>query len=203
MHKLILLIFLTFSIQGHPQTQVLLIGNSEKICPAPIDTIEYVQLDSLPESISAYKAIFIFSTAKSVLNKFDQENMISHLKAGNGIYIGCENWPLQSEANQITNTLLGKEFWGNSTEENALICHKDQSIFNNEKTIKAGNSCVQFPLDFRLKTEAWINDEPLILSSRSFGGGLILDGGYSRFYCSEKGQSDDVWKIIMNYLLEQ
>lgn len=203
MQKLILFLFLSLSYSGVAQTQVLLIGNSEKICPAFIDSIQYVQLDSLPEELSSYKAVFIFSNAQSVLTKTDQENMISHLEAGNGIYVGCENWPLQAEANQITNKLLGKEFWGNNTEENALVCHKEQSLFENKKMIRAGNSSVQFPLDYRLKTEAWIDDEPLILSSRTFGGGLILDGGYSRFYCNEQGQSDDVWKMILNYLLEK
>lgn len=203
MQKLILSIFLCFSLTSISQIQVLLIGNSEKICPTIVDSIQYVQLDSLPDTLTDFDVIFIFSNAKSILTKSDQETMITHLQAGNGIYIGCENWPLQAEANQLTNSLLGKEFWGNNTEENALICHKEQSLFEDKKMIKAGNSSVQFPLDYRLKTEVWIDDEPLILSSRSFGGGLILDGGYSRFYCSEKGESDDVWKIILNYLLER
>jgi hypothetical protein len=201
MQKFIIVIILFWSSISVAQTKVLIVGNFKNICPVKTDSVDYIQLDSLPEKLLDFKAILIFSNAQSILSKEDQEHLITFLETGNGIYIGCENWPLQAEANQLTNGLFGKEFWGNNNQEIAVVCQKEQSLFENKKSIIAGNSAVQFPLDFRLNTEVWIDDEPLILSSRSFGGALILDGGYSRFYCYEKGKSDDVWRIILNFLL--
>ena len=203
MHRFILFLLLLIVEFGTAQTRVLLVGNAKKICTDSNDSAHYIIQDSLPDQLEGFHAILLFSNARSILNSADQKKIMSYLESGKGLYIGCENWPLQSEANQLTTLLFGKEFWGNSSADTAQIDEQGASLFHNKKTISAGNSSVQFPLDYRLKTEAWIEDEPLIMSSKSFGGGLILDGGYSRFYCDEKGRSDDVWQLILNYLLEK
>lgn len=202
--RLIIYLFFFFSLQcSWSQTEILLIGNTKKICPAKNDSILYSQQDSLPGNIERYQAIFLFSNAQSVLNSADQERILGHLQSGKGLYIGCENWPLQSEANQLTRILFGKEFWGNSKQDKAIVQKEETTIFEDHNSFSAGNSSVQFPLDFRLKTEAWIDDEPLIQSTQTFGGNLILDGGYSRFYCDEQGKSDEVWKRIVSFLMER
>jgi hypothetical protein len=203
MQKIIIVLFFFWSINGRTQTQVLLLGNTDKLCTVHIDTIHYDVSDTLPIKIDHYQAVLIFSSAQSVLNQEDIERLFVYLESGNGIYLGCENWPLQSEANQLSKLILGKEFWGNSNEEMAHVSSTDSPLFENKTAIFAGNSSVQFPLDYRLKTEAWVADEPLIQSSSSFGGKLLLDGGYSRFYCDQKKRSDDIWMMILTFLLSR
>ncbi len=203
MQKIIIVLLFFWNFNGRTQTKVLLLGNTEKICTVYVDTIQYDMSDSLPKKIDHYQAVFIFSSAQSVLNQEDVERLVEYLESGNGIYLGCENWPLQAEANQLSKVILGKEFWGNSDEELALVCSKESCLFENKTTIYAGNSSVQFPMDYRLKPEAWVADEPLIQSSLSFGGKLLLDGGYSRFYCDEGKKSDDIWMMILTFLLSR
>ena len=67
------------------------------------------------------------------------------------------------------------------------------------ETIPAGRSTVAFPMDYRLRVEAWVADQPLILSGELDAGKVIIDGGYSRFYCDQRSEVTDVlWNAILS-----
>lgn len=203
MRKLIVVLFVLILQPVAGQTKILLLGNSKNICPQKSDTIQYFSVDSLPQQLNDYHALLIFSTARSNLTEVDQQKIIAYLESGKGVYLGCENWPLEAEANQLSIKLLGKGFWGNNEVDSTTLDDRDDAIFAKQESFTAGNSTVQYPLDIRLKVEVWSVDEPLIMSTRVFGGQLILDGGYSRFYCSEKGRSNMTWQLIVSYLLNK
>jgi hypothetical protein len=177
---LILAVAQSFFLQG--QNKLLFTGNNALICGVS-DSFEVIKSDTLPESITEYAAVFLFSSAHSILSETDIENLQNFLKSGKGIYIGSENWPLQAESNQLTDRFYSKQTWGNFTEKTAFVA--DSSLLTQNDTIPSGTTTVAFPLDYRLKVEAWIDDEPLISSGTILGGRIILDGGYSRFYCQE------------------
>lgn len=166
------------------QGKILFTGNISKIC---IESASYEIHSSLhfPDSISKYDAIFIFSGAQSILKDTHIESLLEFLQSGKGVYLGSENWPMQAESNQLTNLLFSKQAWGNFSQKNAEI-DKGISILSDFDTLLAGTTTVSFPLDYRLRVIAWVEDEPLIQIGETLGGKLILDGGYSRFYCDEK-----------------
>ena len=176
------------------QNKILFIGNISQICFE--DTNSMIELSSdLPDTLSSYSAIFLFSSAQSILNEKKVEQLLQFLNGGNGLYLGSENWPLQAESNVMTNLLFSKNAWGDFNEPNAQLAEK--GIFKESASIPAGTTTVAFPLDYRLKVEAWVNDEPLILSGEYYKGKIIIDGGYSRFYCNiEKGGNN-------NFMLNQ
>lgn len=179
------------------QHHYLVVGNTHSLC---FDTNQFTLKTSI-DSLEKYDVLFIFSSATSTLSEIDLDRIQSFLSAGKGVYVGCENWPLQAEAQQLTKRLFSKEFWGETNESIATTNVLSESIFNDKSTIPAGKSIVLFPLDVRLNVEAWVKDEPVILSSEFFGGRLILDGGYSRFYCSDMNtDTKEVWEILLNYL---
>ena len=186
---------------GEGQIKVLFTGNYIPICCVN-DSIELYSFPQLPEEISQYDAIFIFSTAHSILKKEDVEKLNLFLNLGKGIYIGSENWPLQAESNQLTSFFYTKEVWGNFTQEKAIPTKL--GLIEIADSIPAGSSTVVFPLDYRLKVEAWVNDEPLILSGKLAGGSVILDGGYSRFYCvAEKKINQQLFSDFIRFLVEK
>lgn len=193
----IFFLFVLSFLSGKTQQNYLVLGNTHSLC---LDSNEF-SLQSSIDSLGKYDVLFIFSGATSSLSETDLDRIESFLSEGKGVYVGCENWPLQAEAQQLTKRLFSKEFWGETNESIATTNVFSESIFNDKSTIPAGNSIVLFPLDVRLNVEAWVKDEPVILSSEFFGGRLILDGGYSRFYCSDmNSDTDEVWNILLNYL---
>lgn len=177
-----MLFALLHTSQLFSQQKILFTGNISSICFVS-DSIEVIKSVTFPESIQEYDAIFLFSSASSILREPDIEKLQDFLKSGKGIYIGSENWPLQAESNQLTNHFYSKQAWGNFSTEKAIVA--DSGILRENDSIPSGISTVVFPLDYRLKVEAWINDEPLISSGILFGGRIVLDGGYSRFYCRD------------------
>lgn len=189
-------IYLSFSLVS--QGQYLAIQKNKNVC---LDSLEmFVINDSLPDSLNNFSAIFLFSNASSLLSNEDVERIVRYLNRGGGLYVGSDNWPLQSESNQITNRLYKKESFGNYEEPIAQASLKGNNLnLKALKRIPAGNSTVAFPMDYRLKVEAWIADQPLILSGQVKKGHIIIDGGYSRFYCN-------VWKenstAILNEFLQ-
>jgi len=59
-------------------------------------------------------------------------------------------------------------------------------------------------LDYRLKVEAWLNDQPLILSGNYKKGRIIIDGGYSRFYCENMSKtSSELWLRFKSFLVKK
>lgn len=196
--KFSVLIFLFFSTALLSQEEVLFVGNTAHIC---IDSLLLSVSTSkeLPEDLNPYGVIFIFSNARSVLSGDDQIRLLDFLKKGNGLYLGSENWPLQAESNQLTEALYTKRSWGNFDGGSATS--DSTGLLKDIDTFPAGNTTVAFPLDYRLKVEAWVNDEPLILSGQVYEGRLIIDGGYSRFYCSAlKEENKRIMKCFVDFL---
>ena len=194
MNKFLILYSLLLSTTLFSQNKILFIGNISQICFE--DTNSMIELSSdLPDTLSSYSAIFLFSSAQSILNEKKVEQLLQFLNGGNGLYLGSENWPLQAESNVMTNLLFSKNAWGDFNEPNAQLAEK--GIFKESASIPAGTTTVAFPLDYRLKVEAWVNDEPLILSGEYYKGKIIIDGGYSRFYCNIEKSGNN------NFMLNQ
>ena len=188
---------LYFSFSLFSQSHYLVIQKNDKVCLDSLQT--FVINDSLPDSLSDFNAIFLFSNASSLLSNEDVERIITYLNNGGGLYTGADNWPLQAESNQMTNRLFKKESFGNFEESNAEAS-KDGGNLNLKalEQIPAGRSTVAFPMDYRLRVEAWIADQPLILSGHIKKGNIIIDGGYSRFYCD--GWTENSSAILKEFL---
>lgn len=195
----LLLIFLfssTFSFSQEPQ--IVLIGNHASLC---FSDTNFIYLDKLPV-LDDIKVIMLFSGATSQLNNTDLDTLLSFVNKGGGLYIGAENWPLQSESKQVTTKMYNKETYGTYTHEFAS-CPESAGNLNLQDvdSIPAGTTTVAFPMDYRLKVEAWIEDQPLILSGKWGKGRIIIDGGYSRFYCdNSNGDSSQLLEIILSFL---
>lgn len=144
----------------------------------------------------------VFSNSISNFDERDIERITDYVQQGGGLYLGADNWPLQSEANQMTRALYSKESYGEFNERTAEVNATSGNLNLNElTTIPAGESTVAFPLDPRLTVEAWVKDEPLILSGRLGKGRIIIDGGYSRFYCANRSEiSDELLFTILSFL---
>jgi len=200
MRVLIFSFFFVFYASGQ-QGEVLVIGNHERVCFGHSQLIELS--DSLPDSLDKYGAILLFSNASSQLNKTHLNRLVSFVEDGGGLYTGAENWPMQAESNQITEHLFKKESYGNYTENSAEVSSTEGNLDLHElESIPTGVTAVAFPLDYRLHVEAWVGDQALILSGDVGEGRIIIDGGYSRFYCEQRTSLTDVllYKILM-YLL--
>jgi len=181
MCKIIPFIILLYAPSVQGQKKILFIGNTSQIC-CDNDSSNVFIIASKPYNFFDYDAVFLFSSAQSILDDSDVEQLLVFLQSGKGLYLGSDNWPLQIESNLVTNLLFSKSTWGDFTEKDAITV--DSGMLSKNETISAGSTTVAFPLDYRLKVEAWVNDEPLICSGQFFGGKIIIDGGYSRFYCS-------------------
>lgn len=184
------------------QESILVIGNSEKLCY--LEQFPVVDSENLPADLSPYQAIYIFSSSTSQLTKDDIVRIISFVENGGGLYTGSENWPFQAESRQITQELYKKENYGEYKISVASSSVENGNL--NLKTISeipAGESTVAFPLDHRLTVEAWIEDQPLILSGKYGKGRIIIDGGYSRFYCAHRNEvCDELFERFKLFLIK-
>jgi hypothetical protein len=198
--KQFLILCLLISQTCFAQESILLIGNSEKLCY--LEQFSIANSEKLPDDLSIFKAIYIFSNSTSQLTKIDIQSIISYVENGGGLYTGSENWPFQAESRQITQELYKKENYGEYKISAASTSGQDGNL--NLKTIAeipAGESTVAFPLDHRLTVEAWIEDQPLILSGDYGKGRIIIDGGYSRFYCAHRTEiCDQLFERFKDYL---
>lgn len=190
------LFFLVCTQNSFGQRTVLFTGNISKIC-LENDSMDIHTSLEFPDSILGYDAIFIFSGAQTVLTDTHIESLLEFLKSGKGLYLGSENWPLQAESNQLTNLLFSKQAWGNFSQEDAEIV-EGTGLLTDVDSFPAGTTTVSFPLDYRLKVIAWVEDEPLIQAGETFGGQLILDGGYSRFYC--ENMHSENWSVLLEFI---
>ena len=177
-----LLVFLCLNGSLIAQNNVLVLSKNSNLC---FDSIKGVDLaQHLPKPLASYKTIFIFSNSKSILSKKDVTRIIKFLTDGGNLYLGSESWPLQAESNQITRKLYQKESYGNFKIKRAEPTKEKSNLHLIElNEIPAGETTVAFPLDYRLLVEAWVGNQPLILSGSVEKGRIIIDGGYSRFYC--------------------
>lgn len=180
--RLILFLFLIYSDFSSGQPNAYVYGNHTKICIS--DTLAVEQLSNLSR-ISNDDVIFIFSGAGNGLTNGELDTLISFVESGGGLYIGAENWPLQTESNQITTRMFNKNAFGYYTAETAECAVNGNLAFNDLDTIPSGKTAVAFPMDHRLTVEAWVEDQPLLLTGNFGNGRIVIDGGYSRFYCDQ------------------
>ena len=194
-------IFLFLPFMGFAQTQpeqVLFIGNLNSIC---MEDSNARVASTLPEILDSFQVICLFSNSTSSLNESDASRIEEFVRSGGGLYLGAENWPLQAESNQLTQKLYLKESFGEYHSPVAQIEQRSGNLDLEMDTIPAGKSTVAFPMDYRLKVEAWVADQPLILSGKLDKGKVIIDGGYSRFYCDQRSEvTDSLWAAIIAFL---
>jgi len=185
------IVLLFFSFTTFSQGEVLVLGNHSSVCI--VDNNTFVMQDTLPASLGNYDAIMLFSSSVSSLSEGDIDRIVHFVELGGGLYSGSENWPLQAESNQVTHRLYKKESFGRFEQSEAEASLNEGNLkLDSIHQIPAGSTTVAFPMDHRLKVEAWIDDQPLILSGNIEKGRIIIDGGYSRFYCDQRTEITDV-----------
>lgn len=180
--RVLLLYILLHSCFTFGQPPAYVYGNQSKLCLE--DTINTQELQSLDSTFNS-DIIFIFSGGGNGLNPENVEKLVDFVWQGGGLYIGAENWPLQTEANQLTQRLFNKSTFGSFQAELAESSQNGNLYLDEIDTIPSGTTSVAFPMDHRLTVEAWIEDQPLLLSGQYGSGRIIIDGGYSRFYCDQ------------------
>jgi hypothetical protein len=133
------------------------------------------------------------------------DRLINFAESGGGVYLGAENWPLQAESNQVTKRLYLKESFGEYQVDDAEIASNNGNLeLDSLDKVPAGQTTVAFPMDYRLRVEAWVDDQPLILSGALDQGRVIIDGGYSRFYCDQRsGETDQLFQSFVSFLLKE
>jgi hypothetical protein len=195
-----LIAFLFLSFMSHAQNnEILVVGNYASLCLADST---YTKTDSLPESLDSVKIIMLFSSSTSNFSDDDIDKIEAFVRKGGGLYSGSDNWPLQAESNQVTHQLYKKESFGNYQQESAELNVQGNLDFSQIDSVPAGQTTTAFPLDYRLKVEAWVQDQPLISSGSLGAGKIIIDGGYSRFYCDHQSNSTDaLLNAFIVYLL--
>lgn len=199
MRKIVFFLFLSTSCFSQ-DSEILVVGNYTSLC---ISDSVFTKVDSLPESLDNVKIIMLFSSSTSNFTKSDIDKIETFVKAGGGLYSGSDNWPLQAQSNQITHQIYKKENFGNYQQESAELNSDGNLKLQDLDTIPAGKTTSAFPLDYRLKVEAWVQDQPLILSGNLGSGHIIIDGGYSRFYCAHRDESTDALLLkIIDFLQE-
>lgn len=183
------------------QTRGLILGNTSNLCFA--DT-SFHQSDSLPQVLDSFQVIFFFSNSTSNLSQTDLTRLEAFIIKGGGLYTGSDNWPLQAEANQITKEFYQKESFGNYEADIAQSNGSGKLNLHEIDSIPAGKTTAAFPLDYRLTVEAWVEDQPLILSGSYGQGNIVIDTGYSRFYCDQRNKnSDALFERIYYFLLKE
>jgi hypothetical protein len=187
-----------FSAHAQSGTLELVLGNTSRLC---LPDTSLVISDSLPHDLSTFRSIYLFSSASNTLSEPDVDRILTFLNNGGGLYTGGDNWPLQAESNQITHKIYKKESFGSYSENIARGATEGNLKLQELESIPAGRTTAAFPMDYRLRVEAWIADQPLIQSGNYHAGRIVIDMGYSRFYCELKDKnSDAVFLKIQHYL---
>lgn len=186
--------------QAQPSSGDLVIGNVSRVCFP--DSAASFQ-DTLPATLDSFNTIYLFSNASSNFSESDIENIENFLVEGGGLYMGSDNWPLQAESNQITRQFYQKETFGNYDVEVAQTNTKGNLRLSETDTVPAGTTTSAFPLDYRLTVEAWVEDQPLILTGRYGEGNLVIDTGYSRFYCDQRNANTDLLLLRISEFLRK
>lgn len=182
------------------QDHLLLLGNNSPICLTTSDSVHILRTDTLPDTLTHYTAIFIFSNARSELTSSEIEALLQYTASGGGLYCGADNLPLQQEFNQVTKRMFEKEAWGNFSSRRAEVGEQSFLRALSSDSLDAGETTVAVPLDVNMRVEAWVDDQPLITSCRYGKGTMIFDGGYSRFYCPVSDENRLTLRLIINYL---
>ncbi len=194
----LILSFITLHSFAQMGNQALVMGNVERLC---LPDSQLVILDTLPNSLDSFNSIFLFSNSTSFLSAEDVTKIDSFVVKGGGLYNGSDNWPLQAEANQMTQKMYRKESFGNYEETIAKSGEAGNLDLEDLDTIPAGKTTSAFPMDYRLKVEAWVADQPLILSGHHGNGRIVIDTGYSRFYCDIRDENTDaIFERVYRFL---
>lgn len=198
--RLVILLYLLNTFVSSAQKPAIVLGNHDAVFLP--DNGQFNRLESLPENLDSVSCILLFSNAASILSQSDADRLIRFLQGGGGLYLGADNWPLQSEANQLAMMIYGKEYYGEfdaqKTQSNIQSGHLH---FDSLAIIPAGLSTSAFPLDHRLAVEIWNDDQPLVLTGFVSSGRIILDGGYSRFYLDNRSpESDAIMREFLRFL---
>lgn len=154
-------------------------------------------------SLDSFNTIYFFSNATSNLSDADIESIENFIVEGGGLYMGADNWPLQAETNQITRQFYQKEAFGNYSSDVAQTNVKGNLKLSEMDTVPAGTTTSAFPLDYRLTVEAWVEDQPLILTGTYGNGHLVIDTGYSRFYCDQRNDKTDLLLLRIKEFLRK
>lgn len=183
--------------------QVGMIGNINKMCEFTDSSI--IKLDTFPMNLEEFEAIMIFSNSTSSIREDQLDQLITFLKKGGGLYIGADNSPLHAEANQVMRKLYNKESYGSFNVSLAEVSECSGYLkLKDIDSVPAGRTTVAFPMDYRLSVDLWVMDAPLLLSGSYDSGRIVVDGGYSRFYCEQNNdRSDQVWLKIITFLLKE
>lgn len=164
--------------------------------------MKFVYASELPKKLDHFQSILLFSSAKSELSESETERIINYVFHGGGLYCGAESWPLQAESNQITDQVYFKKSYGSYTQQIAQPSLVPGNLNLKElDSIPTGKTAVAFPMDYQLRVEAWIDDQPLIQTGKIGKGKIIIDGGYSRFYCNQRNSTTDkMFEQFLSYL---
>lgn len=197
----VLLIFLLLSSTSFSQKgKIIVVGNYSALCLA--DSL-YTLTDTLPPSLDSVEILMLFSSSTSNFDHHDIDKIEKFVRNGGGLYSGSDNWPLQAQSNQVTNQIYRKENFGVYHQANAELSTDGNLNLLDSDTIPAGETTTAFPMDYRLTVEAWVEDQPLISSGSLGEGKIIIDGGYSRFYCVNRSESTDaLLKAFIQFLLD-
>lgn len=195
---LFIVLFLASNAFAQVPQNSLVVGNTSHVCFRDT-TLSFV--DSIPKTLDSFDVIYLFSNSTSNLTSADISNIESFLLEGGGLYTGSDNWPLQAEANQITNEFYQKESFGMYDVALAQTSYAGNLSLQELDSIPAGKTTGAFPLDYRLTVEAWVEDQPLILTGTYGKGRIVIDTGYSRFYCEQRDRnSDALFERIQQFL---
>jgi hypothetical protein len=198
--RLVLVLFIVTTFQLNAQ-EIIALGNYHAVC---FDDTTIQKVDSLPSSLEHVSTILLFSGSTSNFKQSDILRLENFVKKGGGLYAGADNWPLQAHSNQMTYQIYKKESFGNYEERSAALNESGNLDLEQIDTIPAGQTTSAFPMDYRLKVEAWVSDQPLILSGEIEQGRIIIDGGYSRFYCIHRNETtDELLRKILGYLRKE
>jgi len=179
------LFFLAFCLQvffAQSQDTILVLGR-DSIFPKLVEYPAIFKPTFSKEILKTTRIIIVISSVQSRLSEEDVELLYNFVIQGGSMYIAAENEPFTSEANQLTQRFFFKQFQGEITDTIAKVAIPCSSngLFRDAKEVVAGKTVTSFPLDYRLKVELWVADNPLIMSAQFGEGRVILDGGYSRF----------------------
>lgn len=205
-HWIAFALLLLCPFAGRLQTQGLVLGRELRL-PDPGEGIRIRFADTLrADSLQQYRFVLVFSSANSRLSAANIEQLKDFVSKGGSLYIGADNWPFFEESNQLTFAFFGKYCWGDQQLEKAEINQKacSNEVFALRKEIPSGKTTVSFPMDYRLKVEAWSGDEPLILSGTFGQGKIILDGGYARFNTEifQSAETEEIFREMIGFLLK-
>lgn len=176
--------------------EILILGKNINLNDSS-NQYKFTYKDSLyQEDLKKIDAIFIFSTSCSNLKTETINSIVEYVYEGGNLYLGAENYPFLSESNEILQKMYNLQFYGDFSADTMEFSSVSTLNKKENCSIETGYSTVSVPLDYRLKVEAWSNDNPIILSGEYGQGKVILDGGYSRFYDLNKNE------LMLNQILD-